>query len=354
MTLNVRFSAQQGSFTLAVDLSIAGQGVTAIFGASGSGKTTLLRTIAGLDYHANSVLNFEGEIWQDSRQFRAPHLRSVAYVFQEASLFEHMSVQANLDYGVKRANPSAPKLCVEKVIEILELAPLLTKQPAILSGGERQRVAIARALCARPNLLLMDEPLTGLDRAAKIRLLPLIESTLQEFGIPCLYVSHSIDEVSQLANNLVLLEAGRVIAHGDIQTMLTQLDLPLAHELGAESIVPATIAEHDENYGLTYLDSDIGRFTVVRKATGFGSAVRIRILARDISLTLKPQTDTSILNIFPATVMQLEPFGDAQVTVKLRLNKTPLLARVTRKSAESLGLRTGLQVYAQAKTVSLF
>jgi len=354
MSINARFSIQRGSFDLELDLCVPAQGVTAIFGISGSGKTTLLRAIAGLDFHANGLLDIAGDIWQNGREFRAPHLRSVGYVFQEASLFEHMTVQANLDYAKQRANHRTAAISFEKVVALLEIEALLSKQPVMLSGGERQRVAIARALCAQPDLLLMDEPLTGLDNAAKARLLPLIDVTLQELGIPCLYVSHSIEEVSQLADHLVLLEAGRVVAQGKLQTLLTQLDLPMAQDAAAESIVPATVVQHDEFYNLTYLDSGIGRFSVMRKTTEIGSKVRIRILARDISLTLHPQTDTSILNIFSATVTQLQPFGESQITVKLRLNETTLLARITRKSADLLGLKAGLQVYAQAKTVSLF
>ena len=354
MTLNAQLKIQRGSFNFECDLTIPTQGVTAIFGASGSGKTTLLRTIAGLDHHANGVLSVAGEVWQNESKFKAPHERSIAYVFQEASLFEHMNVQANLHYAARRASDDDPGISVDDAIALLELQALLFKQPSVLSGGERQRVAIARALCAKPKLLLMDEPLAGLDAGAKTRLLPLLESALRELGIACLYVSHSLDEVSQLADNVVLLDAGKVIAQGEIQSLLTQLDLPLAQHDGAESIVPATVAEYDEEYGITYLDSDVGRFAMVRKTHEHGSLVRIRVLARDVSLTLNPQTETSILNIFVATVTQLQPFGESQITVKLLANKTPLLARITRKSADLLNLKTGLQVYAQVKTVTLF
>lgn len=354
MTVNVRFNIQRGSFNLECDLILPAQDITAILGASGSGKTTLLRAIAGLDQHPDGAISVDEEVWQNETDFKPPHLRSVAYVFQEASLFDHMTVLANLDYAVKRANDTVSGVEMDKAIELLELAPLLQKQPTVLSGGERQRVAIGRALCAKPKLLLMDEPLAGLDPAAKSRLLPLLESVLRELGITCLYVSHSLDEVSQLANNVVVLEAGKVAAHGDIQFLLTQLDLPLAQYDGAESIVPAIVANHDENYGITYLESDIGRLAMLRKSHAIGDSVRVRVLARDISLTLSPQTDTSILNIFAATVAQLQPFGESQVTVKLLLNKTPLLARITRKSADSLNLKKGLQVYAQVKTVTLF
>jgi len=354
MTINAKFNIQRGSFNLELDLILPAQGITAIFGASGSGKTTLLRAIAGLDRYANGEMSVFGEVWQTESEFKAPHHRSAAYVFQETSLFEHMSVYKNLDYAAQRASDNGLGISIDKAIKLLELEPLLNKQPSVLSGGERQRVAIARALCAKPKLLLMDEPLAGLDAAAKSRLLPLMESALSELGIACVYVSHSIDEVSQLADNVVLIEAGKVVAQGDTQFLLTKLDLPLAQHDGAESIVPATVAEQDENYGITYLDSDIGRFAMMHKDLELGRSMRIRILARDISLTLNPQTDTSILNIFAATVTQLQPYGESQITVKLLSNKTPLLARITRKSADLLKLKTGLQVYAQVKAVTLF
>ena len=354
MTLSAQFNIQRGSFNLECNFTVPAQGINAIFGASGSGKTTLLRAVAGLDKHAGGVVIISGEVWQNASLFRPPHLRSVAYVFQEASLFEHMNVQANLEYAAKRASNHDAGVSVEMAIALLELEPLLSKHSTVLSGGERQRVAIARALCAKPKLLLMDEPLAGLDTSAKSRLLPLLESALRELGIACLYVSHSIDEVSQLADNIVLLETGRVVAQGQIQSLLTQLDLPLAQHDAAESIIQAMVAAHDEHYGITYLDSDIGRFAMQRKPHTLGSQVRIRVLARDISLTLSPQTETSILNIFAATVTQLQPFGESQITVKLLANKTPLLARITRKSADLLNLKTGSTVYAQVKTVTLF
>ena len=363
MTINAQFNIQQGGFELEFDLTMLGVGTTAIFGASGSGKTTLLRAIAGLDHHMGASLIVAGEVWQQDNEFLPPHLRSIGYVFQETSLFAHMTVQQNLDYAWRRANKDGPPISVARAVDLLELAPLLNEQPTTLSGGERQRVAIARALCTRPKLLLMDEPLTGLDNAAKARLLPLIDSTLRKLKIPCLYVSHSIDEVSQLADNIILLEAGKVVQQGDMQYMLTRLDLPLAQHEGAESIVPATVIEYDEHYKLSYLDSDMGRFTMARKVDHSdsegqesieGKEVRIRILARDVSLTLNSQKDTSILNIFPATVSQLQPYGESQVTVKLLLNKTPLLARITVKSADLLKLKVGQQLYAQAKTVSLY
>jgi molybdate transport system ATP-binding protein len=334
-------------------LSVPARGVTALFGPSGCGKTTLLRAIAGLERYRGGFLKVGDMNWQQGDCFVPPHRRPLGYVFQEASLFEHLSVRRNLEYGIKRLPRAGRKVSLQQAIELLGIEHLLERKPAHLSGGERQRVAIARALAVSPRLLLMDEPLAALDLNRKQEILPYIESLHKDLDIPVIYVSHSPDEVAHLADHLVLLEAGRVRASGAISNMLTRLDLPLAHGSDAEALVEATVAGHDEAYHLTYLDSAGGRFTVMRKALPVGSAVRLRVAARDVSLTLEPQSGTSILNIFPATIDELIPEGGAQVTVRLMVGGMPMLARVTRKSASLLDLKAGKPVYAQAKSVAL-
>ncbi|MCP4701279.1 MAG: molybdenum ABC transporter ATP-binding protein [Gammaproteobacteria bacterium] len=353
MTIKAGFHIERADFTLHVDLSLPAQGITALFGPSGCGKTTLLRAIAGLERHPDGFLKAGDMIWQEADYFIPPHRRPLGYVFQEASLFPHLTVRRNLEYGVKRVPKAERKVSLEQAIELLGIGHLLERKPARLSGGERQRAAIARALAVSPKLLLMDEPLTGLDQASKQEILPYIESLHDELEIPVIYVSHMLEEIARIADHLVLLEAGRVVAAGDIHEMLTRLDLPLAHDNDTAAIIEATVAGHDDNYHLTYLDSAGGRFTVIRKELPAGSAVRLRIAARDVSLTLEPQSNTSILNIFPATVDELVPEGKAQVTVRLMAGGVPMLARITRKSASLLNLKSGKQVYAQAKSVAL-
>jgi molybdate transport system ATP-binding protein len=245
------------------------------------------------------------------------------------------------------------RVAVQQAVELLGIGSLLERKPERLSGGERQRVAIARALAVSPRLLLMDEPLAALDVPRKQEILPYIESLNRELNIPVIYVSHSPDEVARLADQLVLLDAGRVRATGAIGDMLTRLDLPLVHGSDAEALIEATVAGHDERYALTYLDFPGGRFTVPRKPLPLGSAVRLRVTARDVSLTLERQTGTSILNIFPATVDGLRPEGESQVTVRLSVGGVPMLARVTRKSAAVLDLQPGKPLYAQAKSVAV-
>ena len=249
--IKARFKLQQESFALDVSFNAPNAGVTALFGPSGSGKTTLLRCIAGLE-HAAGSLHVNGEVWQDDTKFLATHCRPLGYVFQEASLFPHLSVRANLEYGLKRIPLSEQKVPLEQVVEWLGLSRLIERgDPAKLSGGERQRVAIGRALLTSPRLLLMDEPLSALDTTSKQDILPYLERLHRELKIPVLYVSHALDEVARLADHLVLLENGRVIASGALQETLARLDLPTAHFDDAGAVIEAEVAQQDETYHLT-------------------------------------------------------------------------------------------------------
>ena len=353
MSIDARFHIGRGDFMLAAEFSMPAEGITAVFGPSGCGKTTLLRAIAGLEHHPEGYLKVGEMIWQENGHFIPPHRRPLGYVFQEASLFEHLNVWRNLQYGVKRVPEAERHVSLDRVIELLGIGPLLQRKPETLSGGERQRVAIARALAVSPRLLLMDEPLAALDESRKQEILPYIESLHHELDIPVIYVSHSADEVARLADHLVLLEAGRVTAAGPIGEMLTRLDLSLAHGSDAEALIEATVSAHDDEYDLTYVEFSGGRFTVPRKDLSLGSAVRLRVAAKDVSLTLEHQINTSILNIFPATVDALTDERAAQVTVRLLVGGVPMLARVTRKSATLLDLQPGRKVFAQAKSVAL-
>ncbi len=353
MTIVLKLQVNKSGFTLDVDLQIPGRGVTAIFGPSGCGKTTLLRAISGLEKSVDGFVKIGETLWQDRKHFIPTHRRSLGYVFQEASLFPHLNVRSNLEYGVKRVPDEECSVSLDHAIELLGIGNLLGRKPGYLSGGERQRVAIARAIAVSPRLLLMDEPLAALDQKSKQEILPYIESLHQELDIPVIYVSHSTDEVARIADYLVLLDRGSVKAAGAISDMLTRLDLPLAHGGDAEALIKATVSGHDDDYHLTYLDSQGGSFAVIHKKLPVGNAVRLRIAARDVSLTLDHQSDTSIQNIFPATVQEVVPKGDAQVTVSLKVGDVYMLACITRKSASVLDLKPGKSVYAQVKSVSL-
>lgn len=353
MSIEARFKLSKPDFSLDVDLKIPGSGITSLLGPSGCGKTTLLRAFAGLEKCDEGYLKVSDSIWQDDGLFVPPHKRPVGYVFQESSLFSHISVAGNIEYGYKRLAKEQRRISLDKAIELSGVGHLLERKPDTLSGGERQRVAIARALAVSPGILLLDEPLAALDAARKQEILPYLESMHDELDIPVIYVSHSTDEVARLADHLVLLEKGKVAASGSIGEMLTRLDLPLARGENAEALIEAVVAGHDEEFSLTYLEFAGGNFTVTRKDLPVGSAVRLRIIARDVSLTLEHQSGTSILNIFPVIVDEISGIGQAQVTVRLLAGGVPLLSRITRKSASLLGLEKGKMVYAQAKSVAL-
>ena len=353
MTIEARFQFRLDDFLVSASLDLPGRGITALFGPSGCGKTSLLRALAGLDRHPEGYLKVGGLLWQGPDTFLPPHRRPIGYVFQEASLFEHLSVGGNLAYGLKRVPPGDRRIPLERAIALLGIGPLLQRRPATLSGGERQRVAIARALAVSPRLLLMDEPLAAVDRERRQEILPWIEALHRELDIPIVYVSHLAEEVSQLADHLVLMRGGRILASGDVHELFTRLDLPLALEPDATSVIEATVCGHDEEYRLTRLEFPGGQLTLTRQALAIGSPVRLRLAARDVSLTLERQSGTSILNILPVTVDDISLDDSAQVTVRLLAANVPILARVTRKSALELGLQPGLGVFAQVKSIAL-
>ncbi|MDP7061351.1 MAG: molybdenum ABC transporter ATP-binding protein [Planctomycetota bacterium] len=353
MSIQAKFAIHRGDFTLDVDLEVPAKGVTALYGPSGCGKSSLLRAIAGLDRHADGFLKVGDSTWQSPHLFTPPHQRPFAYVFQEASLFQHLNVHRNLEYGYKRLANEDRRISLPQATELLGIEGLLQRKPHTLSGGERQRVAIARALCVSPAFLLMDEPLAALDQASKQEILPYLESLHDHLEIPIFYVSHTMEEIARLADYLVLFEQGRIIADGPINSMLTRLDQPLAHGDDASAIFEATVSGFDETYHLTHLKFAGGQFSAPGMALQLGQEVRVRIAARDVSLTLERQASTSIQNIFPATIAEITAEGDAQVTVRMEVGSDAMLARITQKSAAELDVQVGKQVYAQVKSAVL-
>jgi molybdate transport system ATP-binding protein len=351
MSIECRFHIVRSDFVLDVDLLLPSTGVTAIFGPSGSGKTTFLRALAGLENN-EGYLKVGDVIWQDEKHFVPTHRRSIGYVFQEASLFEQLNVKDNIEYGFKRSI-DADQSVMHRAIILLQIEHLLERRTSELSGGERQRVAIARALSLGPKMLLMDEPLASLDEQHKKEILPFLERLHAELEIPMIYVTHSVDEVAHLADQLILLDEGRVIGNGKISEVLTRLDLSLAHGERAASLIQAKVGEHDEHYNLTTIDFSGGQFFVPRKQLPVGCDVRLRVEARDVSLTVERQSDTSILNILPAIVDEISDENDAQVIVRLKVGDDLLLSCVTKKSADLLQLQQGKKIYAQIKSVAL-
>ncbi len=356
--LHIQSSLQRGNFKLQLDLRLPGQGITAFFGASGSGKTSALRVIAGLEPHALGRIQVGDALWQDSStgQFVPTHQRAVGYVFQEAGLFDHLSVEGNLRFGFDRTPPAQRQRSWAQVLQLLDLlglGPLLQRWPRALSGGERQRVAIARAVAASPCLLLMDEPLAALDAPRKAEILPYLERASRELQLPVIYVSHALDEVARLADHMVYLKDGQVLADGQTASLLTRTDLPLAHGEGAGAVLACTIEAHDEADQLTLTRFSGGALTVPRQKSAPGTPLKVRVQARDVSLTLEQQAGTSILNILPATVLSITEDSQGQAMVVLQLGSERLLAKVTHRSARVLALAPGKAVWAQVKGVAV-
>lgn len=353
--LQARLRLDYPGFEMAVELDLAGQGVSAVVGPSGSGKTSLLRALAGLEPRARGFVAINDEVWQDdSRKLFVPvHQRALGYVFQDANLFAHLSVAQNLSFGMQRVPPAQRRVSLDQAIELLGIGHLLERQPDTLSGGERQRVAMGRALATSPRLLLLDEPLAALDAARKAELLPYLERLHGELDIPVLYVSHALDEVARLADHLVLLEAGKLIASGRTEELLTRLDLSLAHGDAAAAVLSVKVLSHDHIDHLSQTSFAGGLLLVPQHNAVIGQTLRVRVQARDVSLTLERQSGTSILNILSATVSALSPDSPGQTMVSLDVGGSPLLARVTERSARALGLRPGLALYAQIKGVAI-
>ncbi len=354
-SIQVRLTLQRGAFELNTAFEAPARGVTAIFGPSGSGKSTLLHCIAGLEPGVRGTLRVNDEIWQDSGTsvFLPAHRRRVGYVFQDAGLLAHLNVRGNLEYGMKRAHPVRSRDVFDQAVQAAGIGQLLERRIHRLSGGERSRVAMARALLTDPAILLMDEPLVALDASARADILPYLERLHRQLSIPVLYVSHAIDEVARLADHMISLEAGQITAAGPLADMLTRLDQPLAHSDEASAVLEAVVTGHDEEFQLAILEFPAGRLVVPENQLSEGSAVRVRILARDVSLSLERHNNTSILNVFPARIVAIMEGRAAQAVVKLDASGVALLARITRRSVHALGLQPGVEIFAQVKSVAL-
>lgn len=342
-----------GGFELDLDLRLPGRGITAIFGASGSGKTTLLRCLAGLE-HAEGSLRVGGETWQDSGQILPSHRRPLGYVFQEASLFRHLSAAGNLEFAMKRAGRRPDEATYRHVLDIMGIEALLGRKPDQLSGGERQRVAIARALLSDPRLLLMDEPLASLDFARKAEILPYLVRLHHEFDGPIIYVSHDVNEISQLADHVILLSEGRAVAQGSIGEVFSRIDLPLPADTEAGAILSARVIGHDDEWQLARVKAAGGELWVRDAPRDIGDEVRLRILARDVSVANSQHEDSSILNRLPAEIVAIEADRDGPMALlRLRCGSDYLLARITMKSVAHLGLGAGSRVWAQIKSAAI-
>jgi len=354
MSIAARFRVDWSGFSLDVNLDMPATGVTALFGPSGSGKTTLLRCVAGFERAPGGFLALGDEVWQDQARFIPTHRRRVGYVFQDAALFPHLTVQGNLEFGLKRIAAAERRVSLDQAIALLGIGHLLARKPERLSGGERQRVAIARALAVSPRILLLDEPLAALDVARKREILPYLEQLHETLQIPVLYVTHSPDEVARFADHLVVLEQGRVFASGPIAEVMSRLDLPRSEEDDAGVVIEATAAVRDAGWHLLQAAFPGGSLWAQDNGAPIGGRLRLRVQARDVSLALTHCTDVSILNLLPGTVTAIAESGHpAARLAQIDIGGTLLLARLTARSVYALDLSPGKKVWAQIKSVAI-
>ncbi|MFT5483079.1 MAG: molybdate transport system ATP-binding protein [Halieaceae bacterium] len=344
-------------FKLSVDLELPRTGVTALYGHSGAGKTTLLRCIAGLERgELGTEIHCGEDCWQNRSHFVPAEQRGIGYVFQDARLLPHLTTRGNLDYAVKYSgrwhnNPLVPN--IDQVVSWLGLESLLNKPATELSGGQAQRVAIARALLCSHNILVMDEPVSALDGLARQHILNYLDSIHRELEIPILYISHNLEEVSVLADHLVVMENGEVIERGSPLALSSQINLDMAHDEQAAAIISGKVSSIDTQFKLTEINLGTQVIYLAQSRHAIGDQVRVRVPARDVSVTLARPERTSILNILPCRIDQLDDSRATGALLRLEHDGQYLLARVTHKSVAKLALEVGMQVFAQIKSVAL-
>ncbi|MEM7211174.1 MAG: molybdenum ABC transporter ATP-binding protein [Pseudomonadota bacterium] len=352
MELQFDLSTRFDGFELAAQADVPLQEVTALFGPSGSGKTSILSAIAGFRVGSGSI-SVDGETWQDTRMHLAPHRRPVGMIFQDGRLFDHLSVEGNLRYASRRADPDGPDIRRDAVLDWLGLEDLLSRRPASLSGGERQRVAIGRALLTRPRLLLMDEPLAALDRERKAAILPVIAGLPETFGTPVVYVSHQLDEIVQVATSLIAIRDGRILGHGPVATMIETMDPAITGRFEAGSLITGTVVELNPAFAMAALEI-AGTQLWMPATTGLshGDTIRVRIRARDVSLAREPVAGLSIRNQLPVTIDAIETDQSAFAELRLSCAGQHLRARITRMAVQALELEAGQQATALIKSVA--
>lgn len=354
--MRIQLQLKRPAFTLSVDLNLVADGVTVIYGRSGSGKTSLLRAIAGLEPNANGYLQIGDTVWQDSsRNFFLPTWqRSLAYVFQEASLFEHLTVQANIEFAWARRQSARDRSLVDNAIELLDLKPLLTRSVAGLSGGERQRIAIARALASNPQLLLFDEPLASIDQTHREHILPWLEKVRDQLAIPLLYVTHSVNELCRLSHQVIVLEQGQIKTQGQLNAVLTDMDAPIIHGEEAGAVISAQVTRRDPQWHLMKVEFDGGELWLRDTQAAIGATLRLRLLARDISISHEQPSHSTIQNHLRASISDIRDADHpSQLLLRLRCAQHYLLARITKRAAAQLQLQVDQKIWLQIKSAAL-
>lgn len=350
--IKMRYALERSGFELAVDVELPLRGITGVFGASGAGKTSLLRCIAGLEHVRDGFLAVAGQVWEGEGTSLPTYRRPIGYVFQEPRLFDHLSVAGNIDYG-RRRRYSGLSRDTDDVTELLGLGQLLERKPAALSGGEAQRVAIARALLCAPQVVLMDEPLASLDQPRRDEILPYLDRLHREARTPVIYVSHNIDEICRLCDQLLVLDHGRVLAYGPLQEVLVRTDVPVLSGEEACTVIGGQVNGFDSDDRLLRLEVAAGQLWVPGAFREPGTPVRLRIRANDVSLCRQRPQQTTILNVVPAVIEAIGEGATASAIVRLAAGNDRILARVTQRSIRELRLRQGDEVFAQIKSVAV-
>ncbi len=352
--IQIQCHYQLQDFDLDINIELPYRGITVIFGASGSGKTTLLKIISGLIKTDKANIMVNNQIWQNNRINLPTHKRSLGYIFQEPALFTHMSVYDNIKYGYERLGKGEKKIKIDAVIEALSIAHLLKRKTQNLSGGEKQRVAIARAITRNPKILLMDEPLSALDQQAKKEIIPYLQNLYSVFSIPSLYVSHDLLEISKLADEILVLEKGRIIKQGSVCEILSDIHSHWIDEENIIAVIKAQVICHDDKDHLTIVRTKSDSLFIARENLALNHQVRIQILAKDVSLSLTRNKDSSILNILEAQIVDFRDLNRSQVLVKLKLaDQQIILSQITQRSAANLALKKHQKLFVQIKSVSL-
>jgi molybdate transport system ATP-binding protein len=352
--LKTNLVSESQVFELEVDSEFPSQGITAILGESGSGKTTLLRCIAGLEKDVQGQLKVRDTTWLDDNTSLPTYKREIGFVFQDARLFDHLNVQGNLQFAIKRSHEKVKKAFYEEVVSALDIQGLLKQKPDQLSGGEKQRVAIARALLIKPKMLIMDEPLASLDNARKQDVLPYLAALQNMFNLPILYVSHSTDEVCKLADHVIVLHQGKTVIQGPINEVFASAKLPHIYKRETSTIVSAKIVEKNERWQLAKADFNGNMIWLQDQNQTLGKVVRIRILASDVSLSLKDEKESTILNKLEGRIAGIEiDQSSATALVTIELKRSEIVAQVTRKSVDDLFLMVGMTIWAQIKSVAI-
>ncbi len=353
--LEIKVEKKLGAFAVHVAFFTGEVGVTALFGRSGAGKTSVINMVAGLISPDIGHITVKGRKLFDSEQAIdvPPEKRRCGYIFQDGRLFPHLTVRSNLTYGMKLVSRSERYVGYDQVVDLLGIGHLLSRRPAKLSGGEKQRVAIGRALLTSPHILLMDEPLASLDSARKDEVLPFISRLSREVSIPILYVTHSLDEILNLADTVVLLDSGQVAAEGSVEEVMSRFDLQrFAGPLDEGVVIGTVVEQHDEVAGLTTLRFPGGVLKIPRYDVPLGDRLRVRIRSRDVAISLSRPDKISVQNIFPATVEEVVYASKSLVDVRLDIG-CPLLSRITPAAKADLDLTPGQKVHALIKSVAI-